>query len=65
MSVKGELEADLYAIHFSGTDAFGRPFNIALAPEDAKNLIFRLHRIVLEQEQMRQRVNAAHDGKVA
>ena len=66
MAVNGELTCDLYAITFRGTDAFGQKFEIALLPEDAKNLLFRLHRIILEQEKMRREVNAAHDGgKVA
>jgi hypothetical protein len=66
VAVNGELRADLVAIYFSGTDFFGREFEIALDPLDAKNLLFRLHRIILEQEKMRQQVSKAHDGgKVA
>lgn len=66
MAVNGELRADLLAIYFKGTDLFGQPFEIALDPADAKNLLFRLHRIILEQEKMRRQVNKAHDGgKVA
>lgn len=66
MAVNGELRADLLAIYFSGTDLFGQAFEIALDPEDAKNLLFRLHRIILEQEKMRQTVSKAHNGgKVA
>lgn len=60
------LTADLLAIYFKGTDLFGQQFEIALDPSDAKNLLFRLHRIILEQEKMRLEVNKAHDGgKVA
>jgi hypothetical protein len=56
------LEADLVVIHFTGTDAFGRKFEVALEPEDAKSLLFKLHRTILKQEEMRQSVNQAHDG---
>jgi hypothetical protein len=62
VAVHGELRADLLAIYFSGTDFFGRKFEIALDPQDAKNLLFRLHRIIMEQEEMRLAVNRAHDG---
>jgi hypothetical protein len=66
LAIEGSLTVDLFAIHLRGTDAFGRPFEIALEAEDASKLIFKLHRMILEQEQMRRQVNKAHDGgKVA
>lgn len=65
MAVNGSLKPTLYAIHFEGTDAFGQKFDIALLPEDARNLLFRLHRVILEQEKMKRRVAAKDGGKVA
>lgn len=66
MAVKGSLTFDLVTVRFQGTDFYGNKFDIHLDPEDAKNLIFRLHRIVRMQAEARLEVNATHDGgKVA
>lgn len=65
MQVEGELSVDLVAIYMRGTDAFGKPFDVALDQETARRLIFRLHRMVREQEQMRLDVSNASGGKVA
>jgi hypothetical protein len=66
LPVDGEVKFDLYAIYIRGRDAFGKKFNIALEDSDARELIFKLHRIILEQQKSRNAVNKAHDGgKVA
>ena len=66
MKFKAELVADLLAINFRGQDAYGRSFDVAIDPESARRLIFKLNRILIEQEQMRKKVASSHDGgKVA
>ena len=64
-AVKGELSVDLVAIYLRGTDAYGKPFDVALDPETARRLIFKLHRMIHEQEKMRREVNSAGGGKAA
>lgn len=66
MKAQASLEADLVVIHFTGTDAFGREFEVAIDPETAKSLLFKLHRVIMKQEEMRQEVNDARgDGRAA
>lgn len=62
MAFKGYMQVDLFGVHLTGKDAFGREFEISIEPDDARRLIFRLHRMVLEVERMRKEVNAASGG---
>ena len=65
LEVKGNLSVDLLAIYIRGIDAFGKTFDVALDNETARRLVFKLHRMILEQERMRQETAAADGGKVA
>lgn len=65
MEVKGNLSVDLVAIYIRGVDAFGKPFDVALDNETARRLVFKLHRMILEQERMRRDVAETDGGKVA
>ena len=65
MKATGSVSVDLLAIYVRGIDAFGSPFDIALDPETAKGLVFKLHRMILEQEEMRKAVNEAGGGRAA
>lgn len=65
MEAKGELIADAAGIRFRGTDAEGRPFDVALDAGMARRLIFKLHAMVLEHLRMRARVTQSDGGRAA
>lgn len=65
MEAKGELSVDLLAIYIRGVDAFGKSFDVALDNETARRLVFKLHRMIREQEEMRRKVNTAGGGRAA
>lgn len=62
VALKVNIGVDLFGLHISGRDAFGDEFSIALEPADARSLIFKMHRMILEVERLRVEVKATRGG---